>query len=564
MLVRVDQSILAGPNNSYYTVSAGQLEYNIDPAKFLPYTLSTTDIVVLADGELLRTGIDYLVELQGITVKINNSVNTRYRNKELVISIRRDLGYLYIPSTNVEPAKIQLANPVANQSIIEVISAFKHDILSIQRTEIEITNNLSLTPDTTEFYNYKGLSAGLIQLDRSVVDDNYVWVIKNGSLLSPSVDFNLNDNKRSISLALYPTVNDNFTVITFSNNVISSSVSYMQFKDMLNRFHFKRLNANKRTQLVKSLRYTDTVIEVADASNFDIPNIANNKPGIVEIRGERIEYFNITTKQENGVTTYLLGQLRRGTLGTGVSTLHRASSYVQDIGVSETIPYTETTIIDQIKSDGTNIVPLTFIPTQHTAEWEYSQGFVSSIPQDFGQTNEIEVFVGGYDIAPWAPGVSYIAGIVVEFGSYTYRCISNHTSSESFNTDDVNWTFFVGNIRLKKEPYKVHNINNHPDSPEGDIQLDADFAVDGVSNSLRLTNNLKFGTRVTVVKKTGVAWDSTVNVIDSDNKISRFLKAAPGVWYATVGKYDSTVESPSTFDSNTGTFDSTSIRFDQG
>jgi hypothetical protein len=338
----------------------------------------------------------------------------------------------------------------------------------------------------------------------------------------------------------------------------------MQFKDMLNRFHFKRLNANKRTQLVKSLRFTDTVIEVTDASNFDIPNIANNKPGIVEIRGERIEYFSTSTKQENGVTTYLLGQLRRGTLGTGVSKLHRAGSYVQDIGVSETIPYTETTVIDQIKSDGTNTVPLVFVPKLSTTDWDYSQGFVSTIPQQFGQADDIEVFVGGYDIAPWAPGVVYTVGSIVEFGSYTYKCVLNHTSDVLFNTDINNWTFFVGNIRLKKQPYNVHNINNYPDSPEGDIQLDADFAVDGVSNSLRLTNNLKFGTRVTVVKKTGVDWDSTVNVIDSDNKISRFLKAAPGVWYVTVGKYDSTVESPSTFDSGTGTFDSTSIRFDQG
>jgi len=564
MIVRVDQNILTGPNNSYYTVETGKLEYTIDPAKFLPYTLSTNDIVVLADGELLRTGIDYLIELQGITIKINNAVNTRYRGKELVISVRRDLGYLYVPPTGTTPARIQLVNVVSPQSTIEVISSYKHDILSIQRTEIKVTNNLSITPDTTEFYNYKGLSAGTIQLDRSVIDDNYVWIIKNGSLLSPSADFNLNDDRRSISLAAYPSIDDSFTVITFSNNIISNGVSYMQFKDMLNRFHFKRLNADKRTQLVKSLRFTDTVIEVEDASNFDIPNIANNKPGIVEIRGERIEYFNITTKQENGVTTYLLGQLRRGTLGTGVSKLHRAGSYVQDIGVSETIPYTETTTIDQVKSDGTNIVPLTFIPTQNTTEWEYSQGFMSSIPQGFSQSNEIEVFVGGYDIVPWAPGVSYTIGVVIEFGSYTYRCISNHSSSESFNTDSAHWTFFVGNIRLKKAPYKVHNINNHPDSPEGDVQLDADFAVDGISNSLRLTTNLKFGTRVTVVKKTGVDWDSIVNVIDSDNKISRFLKAAPGVWYATVGKYDSTVDSPSTFDSNAGTFDSTLIRFDQG
>lgn len=564
MIVRVDQTILPGPNNSYYRVDAGKFVYTIDPAKFLPFTLSTTDIVVLAGGELLRTGIDYVIELQGINIKINNAINTRYRGQELVISIRRDLGYLYIPATGVAPAKIQMASPVANQSTVEVISSFKHDILSIQRSEIKITNDLAITPDTTEFYNYKGLSAGVIRLDRSVIDDNYVWLIKNGSLLSQSVDFKLNDDRRSISLALYPAIDDNFTVITFSNNVLGAGVSYMQFKDMLNRFHFKRLNANKRSKLVTSLRVTDTVIEVENAATFDVPNPANNKPGVVEIRGERIEYFTIDTKQAAGNTIYLLGQLRRGTLGTGVSKLHRAGSYVQDIGASETIPYTETTVIDQIKSDGTNIVPLAFVPKLINTQWEFQQGFVSAIPQQFGQSDEIEVFVGGYDVMPWATNMAYSVGIIVELGSYTYKCVTAHTSSDTLDIDADKWAFFVGNIRLKKKPYRVHNINSHPDSPEGDIQLDADFAVDGVSNNLRLTNNLKFGTRVTVIRKRGQDWDSNVNVIDSDNKISRFLKAAPGVWYATVGKYDSTVETSSSFDSSTGTFDSTTIRLDQG
>jgi hypothetical protein len=91
MIVRVDQNILAGPNNSYYTVESGKLEYTIDPAKFLPYTLSTNDIVVLADGNLLRIGIDYLIELQGITIKINNAINTQYLNKELIIRDRKSV-----------------------------------------------------------------------------------------------------------------------------------------------------------------------------------------------------------------------------------------------------------------------------------------------------------------------------------------------------------------------------------------------------------------------------------------------------------------------------------------
>ena len=116
---------------------------------------------------------------------------------------------------------------------------------------------------------------------------------------------------------------------------------------------------------------------------------------------------------------------------------------------------------------------------------------------------------------------------------------------------------------MKKKPYKVHNVDDAPESPEGDVELDAEFTVDGTSNELQLTHQLTFGTRVTVVKRTGIAWDSTTNILDDDSKIARFLKAAPSIWYTNIGKYENKAGTPSSFDSTTGTFDSSSITFDQ-
>ena len=184
----------------------------------------------------------------------------------------------------------------------------------------------------------------------------------------------------------------------------------MQFKDMLNRVHFKRLNRNKETYLAKTLHYNDTTITVADASSFDLPNGANNKPGIIEIRGERIEFFAV-----NG---NVLSKLRRGTLGTGTPLIHNAGSWVQEIGASETIPYVENTITEQIISDGTNIVNLNIIkPTKASTTWSYSTGYTSSIPTGYGQSNDIDVFVGGYDTSSvWAPNTSYAVGIIVTIG----------------------------------------------------------------------------------------------------------------------------------------------------
>ena len=91
-------------------------------------------------------------------------------------------------------------------------------------------------------------------------------------------------------------------------------------------------------------------------------------PGIIEINGERIEYF---TKVGN-----TLGQLRRATLGTGAPTVHLEHTLVLDIGPTETIPYADTHVIETSISNGsTSNVALRYIPTS---------------------VNEIDVFVGGY------------------------------------------------------------------------------------------------------------------------------------------------------------------------
>jgi hypothetical protein len=521
IIVRVNQSILTGPNNSYFTIANSKLDYTIDPTVFLPYSVAIGDIRILANGKLLTIGSDYIINLSGITVSINQTVYDKYLGKQLIVSIVSDQQYTYNPVAGT----ITFKEVYDNTNVVEVISSYKHDVLDIQRTDINVSSSLALTPDTVTYFYYKSITGGILSLDRSIINDSYVWVVKNGTLLTPAIDYKLNDDRVSITLASNNSLSDKITLITYGSNVLTNGIAYMQFKDMLNRVHFKRLNRNKETYLVTALRYNDATITVADASSFDLPNTANNKPGIIEIRGERIEFFAI-----NG---NVLSKLRRGTLGTGTPTVHNTGSWVQEIGASETIPYVENTVTEQIISDGTNTVNLNIItPTKASTTWSYSTGYVSSIPAGYGQSNDIDVFVGGYDTSSvWAPKTLYAVGIIVTIGSYTYQCKTAHTSSAVFTTDTAKWTFFIGNIRLKKKPYMVHNINQAPDSPEGDIQLDADFAVNGSLKQVRLTNRLAIGTQVTVVKRQGIAWDSTVNILNDSTDVAKFLKSVPGTWY---------------------------------
>jgi hypothetical protein len=272
MLVRANQTVLKGPNDNYFIIGPkngkANYQYTLNPANVLPNSIELSTINVLANGVMLSLGKDYTVDLSGITIKITKAAYAKYKNTRLIISITGNEGYFYNPTTR----EITFASIYNSNDIIEVISSYNHAILDMQRTEINITSNVELTPGTLEFYYYSAIKSGLIQLDRSVIDDNYLWVIKDNTLLVPSIDFKVNDDKKSIQLAVAPTTNQAITIITFGSNVLSSGIAYQQFKDMLNRTHFKRLSLNKRTKLTHALKWSDTSIVVEDATNFDTPN----------------------------------------------------------------------------------------------------------------------------------------------------------------------------------------------------------------------------------------------------------------------------------------------------
>jgi hypothetical protein len=273
------------------------------------------------------------------------------------------------------------------------------------------------------------------------------------------------------------------------------------------------------------LHWNDISIVVENADILDTPNPDNNYPGVIEIRGERIEYF-----AKNG---NVLSRLRRGILGTGVGNLYKAGSFVQNIGRTETIPYQDSASTSTVVSNGTTNVSLNFVPGGFDTTWTYKGSAMSAADAISLAKSAIEVFVGGYDTSlTWQPNINYTAGTIVNQGSYTYRAKIDHTSGITFSGDSDRWAFFVGNIRLRKDPFKVFNINNAPDSPAGDVLFPADFTVDGVHSSISLAQPLAIGTFIKVIQTTGIDWDGKTNILDDNSKISQFIKAAPGIWYS--------------------------------
>ena len=155
-----------------------------------------------------------------------------------------------------------------------------------------------------------------------------------------------NDNKFIRTLNPFAD-NDVVEIIEFATEgPITGKFGYRLFKDMLNRTFYKRISKTATTELTNDMIAGITEIQVKDSSVLGTPSAANNMPGVIFVDKERIEYF---TKSGN-----TLGQLRRGTLGTGIKE-HSSGVEVVDASGTQTIPYADTVYTDTATGDGSTV-----------------------------------------------------------------------------------------------------------------------------------------------------------------------------------------------------------------
>ena len=474
VVVRVGQRILRAPSAEYFVLSENNLEYELPQHKYAPYSFTPSNLKVYLNGVRLSVGSDFIFDFAGVKVELSAS---RYIEGGVLVAVV-DVNAEYA----INGSEFELLNTDStlwpDGTEIEITSFFNHDILDIQRKEEVITPAISLTAGTVDYFTFRNKQRGVFVLDRVTLSDDYVWVIKNGTLLSHSIDWRLLDDRQTLEVK---NINDTDTIsiIGFSPNTVTEQYGFMQFKDMLNRTIYKRLNKNKETFIVNDLGQFDVGLTVDNGAVLDEPNPEGNLPGVIYINGERIEYFS---KSGNYIS-----RLRRGTLGTGVPTIHLSGTKVLNIGSSETIPYKDEYVSETfVAVDSSNIFYLNYNPmvtlgTVDDGSSAYNGWYRNTIPDDFGQCDEIEVFVAGR--------------------------------------------------RLKKVPYILHDIIQHPESPEGDVQFEAEFSVTNHSNAVRLTSPPPDDTKIVVVKKIGKVWnDPNTSLVDSNNNIANFIKAAPGIW----------------------------------
>jgi hypothetical protein len=384
IIVEVNNKILNPGYSKTFKTQQGVLEYKLDLWQIPVASVSSAEVYVFLGDQRLQDGRDFTfigsdvfdssidAESQDANIiRLKNELETN--GKDLRVFVLSDgeysLGYLdsSINAWVETPNQLRLVNPPAENEIIKVYQFSNNSKQKIERLNYEVVNRTVLTVGSEAWYKSRHLTNGLIKLDTPALDAQYVWVSINGDFLNPSVDYYVTDNRNYVKIIANIADNDVIDVIHFAGDKTVDKFGWRQFKDMLNRNHYKRLDGTQDIILSTDLNITDNVIYVNDASSLSEPSRDAKYPGVIFINGERIEYF---VKEGNE-----LQQIRRGTLGTGANKLVRQGTEVYPQSANTNLPYSDKALTTVLTADGTSL--------------SYTLDFTANSVNDF------EVFVAG-------------------------------------------------------------------------------------------------------------------------------------------------------------------------
>ena len=596
-LVKVDDKILNAGYNKLFEVS-NLRQYQIDLTQIPVASVSANEIEVYLNGNLLERNSEWNFEGSGVftvgesqpgsTITLENGIGKPGDELRVYVLTDGDYRFGYFDSANEFVATrgedstlpvLHLDEAPESGSTVTVYNFSNHNSQGIERISLEVTEKTPTTPDTKSYFDFRRLERGIVDLRRSAQNVQSVWVIMNNELLTASVDYYLREDKRSIQIVHSTAEGDIIEVLHFADDPVTARFGWRQFKDMLNRTHYKRLSKNYK--LAADLKYDDLEILVEDASELPEPDYNTRTPGVLFLNKERIEYF-----VKDGNT---LKQIRRGTLGTGIAHNYPAGTEFMEQGKSHNIPYNDETeiitetaggysqgvsefgnniglSIDSISYDFNNN---TAFPLGGQVATVTGTGFEENVTVQVGEVECETTYissteltfvtpalpVGAYDLVVINPttnipvfrpqtsvvgeGLIKYVQILLPFAPLPEtENVQNPAETGEWYTEDFDeggipddyWQaldidVFVGGRRLNKSPAEVYNYEAQ-DSPEGDKQIEAEFAVNkDLGAYVRLTEPPPKGSTVKIVRKTGTRWSEQGKPLArSETDVARFLQ----------------------------------------
>jgi hypothetical protein len=374
-IVRLNQNDLIPSQQSYYIGDAITTTFTLTDSYVKDYSIVISDdIVVVVDGVTKVDTIDYTLNKRSVTV---GSVTTWYvdvvfttapaLNSKITIGDYSSADYrIYGNNTLILSNRITL-----NQyDVVTAVTMGNHDVTGLYTKifsgstntttviDLGFDNNGFESPFDNEL-NTVAILNSTFTLPVPVYNYNQLYITlkdpntTGGYNLSPYSEYYLQTpTKLILSDDLGVSSNSTIVVRIFASDTRQNAVEFRIFKDIQDNTKYYAVKPNKTTYLKQDLNLTDTWMYVDDVSKLQNPDASNNLPGIVFVNGERIIY-GYSDRINNR-----LGNLRRGTAGTGAATVHQAGTLVQDTGSFMEIPNSQDTIItadkDILLSNGYN------------------------------------------------------------------------------------------------------------------------------------------------------------------------------------------------------------------
>jgi hypothetical protein len=364
-MVEVNGKMLRGPDNTYYLGDGSTYTYGVasglgddstvDPAKTI---ISSDQVEVYVNGTKKTLTTHYTVDIGNQNVEfVSGSVPSA--TDVICISTLVDKHYT-IDSSNrlvLDTAQISADGYTLNINDVMTVTTFNNALGMKQRREV-----------------LEGRPSGVFNLRFDPLNASYMYVWLNGEQLTQNYNYTLTGNTITV-MGKILTTSDRLDVMYFALERAVGATGYRIFKDMMNRTFYKRISKTHTTELTRTLAVDDETITVADGSvlanpqtviGLDGSTVSTIIPGVVFIGKERIEYFTKTNNQ--------LGQIKRGTLGTGVKE-HGSGTAVVDASGTQTIPYVDTVYTNTFTGDGSTIA--------------------FTLSQTPSSASELDIFIGG-------------------------------------------------------------------------------------------------------------------------------------------------------------------------
>ena len=350
--IEVNGRVLRGPDNTYYVGDGSTYTYGVvsglgddstvDPAKNIT---NANQVQVFVNGVQKLLNTDYTVDIGGQNVIFVTSPTS---TDVICISTLVDNHY-YNQGTDIIliPGAITSPYSISNGDKLSV-TTFNNALGMKHRREV-----------------LEGRANGIFKLRFNPLNSTYTYVWLNGVQLIQNIDYTLSGNTITV-FGKTIVSSDRLDIMYFALESATGATGFRIFKDMLNRTFYKRINKNATTELTQDLIEGSKTITVKDGSIMPTPDIASNQPDVIYVDKERIEYFTKTTN--------VLGQIKRGTLGTGIK-VHGSGAEVVDASATQTIPYADTVHTNTFTGNGSTTV--------------------FALSQTPASASELDIFIGG-------------------------------------------------------------------------------------------------------------------------------------------------------------------------